>query len=103
MGLLTQAEVDEVLISEFNPVRVGFKGFGEIVTIDVLNCGASPKILLEIVKSRFLQAGGYVCMPTLASASCKRVCCIFKDINLAFKICCPSKKACSSLKAMKKL
>ena len=59
-GLLTPEELEEVLVSEFNPVRMGFRGISEITTTDVLNCGVSPERLLEIVKQRFLDAGGYV-------------------------------------------
>lgn len=45
-------------MSEFNPVRMGFKGISEITTRDVLNCGVSPERLLDVVKQRFLDAGG---------------------------------------------
>ncbi len=58
-GLLTAEELEEVLVSEFNPVRMGFRGISEITTRDVLNCGVSPERLLDIVKQRFLDAGGY--------------------------------------------
>lgn len=57
--ILTSQEADEVIISAFNPVRVKFEGIAEIVTEDILNCGVSPKRLLEILKSRYLKAGGY--------------------------------------------
>lgn len=57
MGLLSETELEEVLVSEFNPVR-GFEGISEITTTNVLNCGVSPKLLLNIVKERFLAAGG---------------------------------------------
>ncbi|CAL8468518.1 g8058 [Coccomyxa elongata] len=58
MGLLSEEELEEVLVSEFNPVRIGFEGISEITTTDVLNCGVSPKLLLNIVKESFLAAGG---------------------------------------------
>ena len=57
LGVLTAAEVDQVLVTEFNPVRIAI-GDTEIITEDVLNCGVHPKALLEIVKQRFLAAGG---------------------------------------------
>jgi len=57
-GLLTPSEVEEVVVSEFNPVRVAFEGVAEIVTRDILNCGVSPRKLLEVLKRRFLDAGG---------------------------------------------
>ncbi len=58
MGLLSETELEEVLVSEFNPVRMGFEGISEITTTDVLNCGVSPALLLKTVKERFLEAGG---------------------------------------------
>lgn len=39
-------------------MRIGFAGGPEILTTDILNCGASPRRLVEIVKRRFLGAGG---------------------------------------------
>ena len=62
LRLLTEAELEAVLVSEFNPVRMGFRGITEITTRDVLNCGASPERLLDIVKQRFLDAGGCALM-----------------------------------------
>lgn len=57
LGVLTAEEVEEVVVTEFNPVRIAI-GDTEIITKDVLNCGVHPKRLLEIVKERFLAAGG---------------------------------------------
>jgi lycopene cyclase CruP len=59
LGLLIEAELDAVLVSEFNPVRMGFAGRAQITTRDVLNCGASPARLLETLRRRFLDAGGW--------------------------------------------
>ena len=56
--MLTEAEVYEVLVTEFNPVRVAFEGHTEIITRDILNCGASPKRMVELLKERFQKAGG---------------------------------------------
>lgn len=67
-GILTAEEVDELIISEFNPVRVAFEGIAEIVTDDILNCGISPKRLVEILKQRFLDSGGLA--SRLASNMC---------------------------------
>ena len=57
LDVLTPAEVEAVLVTEFNPVRIAI-GDTEIVTEDILNCGVHPKQLLEIVKNRFVAAGG---------------------------------------------
>ena len=59
-GLLSQEQLDALLVSEFNPVRMGFAGIAEITTRDVLNCGVAPKALLEAMRQRFLGAGGWV-------------------------------------------
>jgi lycopene cyclase CruP len=58
LNLLTQAELDRVISSEFNPVRVGFAGGEDIWVRDVLNTGVSPVRLLELVKQKFLESGG---------------------------------------------
>ncbi len=58
MGLLTPAELDAVVSSEFNPVRVGFWGGEDIWVRDVLNIGVSPARLLATLKQKFIQAGG---------------------------------------------
>lgn len=57
-GILESDEVEDVIVSNFNPVRVKFEGIAEIRTEDILNCGVKPKKLLEILKSRFIQSGG---------------------------------------------
>ena len=57
-GILTPSEVVEVIVSDFNPVRVKFEGIAEILTEDILNVGVRPKLLLEILKTRFLESGG---------------------------------------------
>lgn len=38
LGILSEAELESVIVMEFNPVRVGFAGAGEVWTRDVLNC-----------------------------------------------------------------
>lgn len=58
LGLLTQAELDAVISSEFNPVRVGFDGGEDIWVEDVLNIGVSPVRLLEMLKQTFVASGG---------------------------------------------
>jgi lycopene cyclase CruP len=58
LELLTSAELDAVIASEFNPVRVGFEGGADIWVRDVLNIGVSPVRLLETLKHKFINAGG---------------------------------------------
>jgi lycopene cyclase CruP len=58
LDLLSPAELEAAIVSEFNPVRVGFQGGTDLWLKDVLNIGVSPRVLLETLKQRFLQAGG---------------------------------------------
>lgn len=62
MGLIDQAQLEAAIVSEFNPVRMGFQGRVEVTTRDVLNCGVLPATLIGAVKQRFLAAGG--CCPS---------------------------------------
>ncbi|MBE9140483.1 FAD-binding oxidoreductase [Nodosilinea sp. LEGE 07088] len=58
LGLLTAAELEEVIASEYNPARIQF-GDGEPLWVnDVLNVGVDPRGLLERLKDKFLAAGG---------------------------------------------
>ncbi|KAG2488611.1 hypothetical protein HYH03_012928 [Edaphochlamys debaryana] len=60
LGLLTEAELRSTVISEFNPIRVGFLGGEDMWTSDVLNLGVHPKSLLEMLRKRFTEAGGVI-------------------------------------------
>ena len=69
LGLLTTEDISTITSIEFNPVRVGFKtdtspdakdkGF-EVYVRDILNLGIRPDILIELVKNKYIQAGGVV-------------------------------------------
>jgi len=58
LGLLSAAELEAAIASEFNPVRIRFRGGTDLWIRDVLNVGVDPVLLLEALKSRFLEAGG---------------------------------------------
>ena len=62
MGLLSEAELEEAIASQYNPARITFsdkKGGGkEIWVKDVLNIGVDPVYLLETLKQKFLSNGG---------------------------------------------
>ncbi|GFR41663.1 hypothetical protein Agub_g2405, partial [Astrephomene gubernaculifera] len=58
LGLLSHEELRAAVVSEFNPIRVGFVGGQDMWTQDVLNLGVHPKRLLESLRRRFEQAGG---------------------------------------------
>jgi lycopene cyclase CruP len=56
LGLLTEAEIERAIATEFNPVRISF---GQDLWVkDVLNVGVDPVFLLETLKTRFLEKGG---------------------------------------------
>lgn len=58
LELLTAAELEETIASEYNPGRIAFGESPEIWVRDVLNVGVSPVALLEQMKQKFLAAGG---------------------------------------------
>jgi lycopene cyclase CruP len=58
LGLLTAAELNQAIVTEYNPARISFLGGSELWVENVLNIGVDPFFLLEIVKQRFLAWGG---------------------------------------------
>ncbi|HEY9825372.1 MAG TPA: FAD-binding oxidoreductase [Stenomitos sp.] len=58
LELLTPAQLESSIVSEFNPNRICFEGGPAFWVKDVLNVGVSPVILLEMLKQQFLAQGG---------------------------------------------
>ncbi len=58
LGLLTPAQLDTAIVSDFNPNRIAFKGGPEFWVEDVLNIGVDPVYLLDCLKQKFLALGG---------------------------------------------
>jgi lycopene cyclase CruP len=58
LSLLTQAELDSTIATEYNPARISFLGGTDLWVQDVLNIGVDPVRLLELLKQKFLAAGG---------------------------------------------
>ena len=58
LGLLSEAELERAIATEYNPARVYFDGGEDIWVRDVLNIGVDPVYLLETLKQGFLKAGG---------------------------------------------
>ncbi|MGF1513787.1 MAG: FAD-dependent oxidoreductase [Elainellaceae cyanobacterium] len=58
LGLLSTAEIDQAIATEYNPARVAFHEGVELWVKDVLNVGVDPVYLLECLKAKFLAAGG---------------------------------------------
>lgn len=58
-GLISESELRDCVKSEFNPIRVGFKGMREdLYTTDVLDIGLAPDALISRLRARYLAAGG---------------------------------------------
>lgn len=58
LELLSDAELEQAIATQYNPARIGFLGGSEIWVKDVLNIGVDPVFLLDRLKSKFLAAGG---------------------------------------------
>ena len=58
LKLLTEAELEMAIATEYNPARVSFNQGKDIWLEDVLNIGVDPVYLLEQLKQKFLKAGG---------------------------------------------
>ncbi|MBX2865379.1 MAG: FAD-binding oxidoreductase [Leptolyngbyaceae cyanobacterium MAG.088] len=58
LGLLSEAELEIAIATEYNPARICFDGGDDLWVRDVLNVGVDPVYLLETLKQVFLSAGG---------------------------------------------
>jgi len=58
LGLLSEAEFEPAIATEYNPARIQFGDSDPVWVRDVLNIGVDPVYLLETVKQKFLAAGG---------------------------------------------
>lgn len=58
LGLLTEAELETAIVTEYNPARVSFPDCPDIWVKNVLNIGVDPVYLLETLKNKFLASGG---------------------------------------------
>lgn len=58
LDLLSAAELEQAIATEYNPARLRFGNGTDIWVRDVLNTGVDPVYLLETLKQKFLAAGG---------------------------------------------
>jgi len=58
LELLTEAELNAAIATEYNPARIAFAGSEPIWVRDVLNVGVDPVALLESLKQTFQRAKG---------------------------------------------
>ncbi|MGK7958830.1 MAG: FAD-binding oxidoreductase [Crocosphaera sp.] len=58
LELLSTQELEQAIATEYNPGRVSFHKGYELWVEDVLNIGVDPVFLLEILKQKYLEAGG---------------------------------------------
>jgi lycopene cyclase CruP len=60
LNLLTDAELERAIATQYNPARVSFHGGKEVWVENVLNIGVDPVYLLATLKTKFLAAGGHL-------------------------------------------
>lgn len=58
LNLLSEAELEQAIATEYNPACIRFHKGIELWVEDVLNVGVDPVFLLETLKQKFLAAGG---------------------------------------------
>ncbi len=58
LNLLSYEELEQAIVTEYNPARICFHKGVELWVEDVLNVGVDPVFLLEALKAKFLAAGG---------------------------------------------
>jgi len=58
LDLLSEAELEAAIATEYNPARLSFYQGYELWVQDILNIGVDPVFLLETLKTKFLAAGG---------------------------------------------
>jgi lycopene cyclase CruP len=58
MELLSDAELETAIATEYNPARIAFPNTPDIWVRDVLNIGVDPVYLLATLKAKFLERGG---------------------------------------------
>ena len=58
LGLLTEAELEGAIATQYNPACIRFLDGVELQVNDVLNIGIDPIYLLDTLKTKFLAAGG---------------------------------------------
>ncbi|NEQ51043.1 MAG: FAD-binding oxidoreductase, partial [Leptolyngbya sp. SIO3F4] len=69
LGLLSEAELNVAIATEYNPARISFGDSDDLWVKDVLNIGVDPVYLLERLKQVFLEAGGELLEQTPFSAA----------------------------------
>lgn len=60
LGLLSAAELEQAIATEYNPARISFAEGQDLWVRDVLNVGIDPVFLLATLKQRFLAGGGHL-------------------------------------------
>ena len=58
LELLSEAQLEEAIATEYNPARISFDQGPDFWVRDVLNIGVDPIFLLDTLKAKFLAAGG---------------------------------------------
>ena len=64
LDVLSEAELEIAIATEYNPARIQFGDSDPVWVRDVLNIGVDPVYLLEILKQKFVAAGGILAEQT---------------------------------------
>lgn len=61
LGILSEADLEAAIVTEWKSMRVGFKGQKDDLWVDdVLNIGVDPRVLIRKARQQFIGAGGQV-------------------------------------------
>ena len=69
LKILSEAELDQAIATEYNPARVSFQEKQEVWVDDVLNIGVDPIYLLAKLKQKFLNSKGKLLEKTAFSSA----------------------------------
>jgi len=69
LHLLSAEELQQAIATEYNPARIQFGDSDPVWVHDVLNVGVDPVYLLEVLKQKFLAAGGTLAEHTAFQAA----------------------------------
>lgn len=83
LELLSEAELETAIATQFNPVRVSFSQGDNIFVNDVLNIGVDPVYLLETLKQVFIENGGILLenTPFESVEICANGVCVNRSLN----------------------
>ena len=67
--LVPEDTLRNCIVTEFNPIRVGFPKMEDLWVKDILNLGVSPRLLIDALREEFISAGGVLLEKTAFKAA----------------------------------